>query len=203
MKSGEGHRCVDIPHPLVERAGLLDSRIGFNDLLHLPEDVSVDQQPSHLVLDFFKPIVPTIEGRITCLWLSLVDGLAFGHGHVESPCLDEGQQRLSSICRPVKTGRVGRFQKSVYAMNWLGQVIREALGRTGPLWERGPVQRQAGAGAVLNPGYAASATPRSSKRRNGLNDGWIPCPLPESWLRLVADSRKFCHVLPRSASVSG
>jgi hypothetical protein len=28
------------------------------------------------------------------------------------------------------------------------------------------------------------------------------CPLPEFWLCLVADSRKFCRVSPRSASVS-
>ena len=28
------------------------------------------------------------------------------------------------------------------------------------------------------------------------------CPLPESWLRLVADLRLFCSILPRSALVS-
>jgi hypothetical protein len=28
------------------------------------------------------------------------------------------------------------------------------------------------------------------------------CPLSNPWLRLVADSRKFCSILPRSASVN-
>ena len=80
-----GVSCIDIPHPLIERARLLDSCIGFDDLLNLPENVTVNLQPSHLVLYLPKHIVPATEGRITSPRFSLVVGLAFAFGHTESP----------------------------------------------------------------------------------------------------------------------